>query len=234
MAAVPSTLSALARPPATGGDRKNDAKDARHVAQVALFRHDLRPVVPEDQNTIMRLLTERRDDRVHERTRVLNRLHAVLCDLLPGGAPTGLSADKAAALTKGVRPVTATDNCRRDIARDLPADLRRLDRQVKDDEARMREAVAATRTTLTTQAGLGTVLAAKVLGHIGDVGRFPTEQHFAGYTGSAPPGRLQRQQRPPPARHRWQPRAELGAAHDRRLPDPRRRARAGVPPPQDQ
>ncbi|MGW5624327.1 transposase, partial [Streptomyces olivaceus] len=86
----------------------------------------------------------------------------------------------------------------------------------------MREAVAATRTTLTTLAGLGTVLAAKVLGHIG---RFPTEQHFAGYTGSAPPGRLQRQQRPPPARHRWQPRAELGAAHDRRLPDPRRRAR---------
>ncbi|MEU0471816.1 transposase, partial [Streptomyces olivaceus] len=46
----------------------------------------------------------------------------------------------------------------------------------------MREAVAATRTTLTTLAGLGTVLAAKVLGHIGDVGRFPTEQHFAGYT----------------------------------------------------
>ncbi|MFE7553587.1 transposase [Streptomyces gardneri] len=64
--------------------------------------------------------------------------------------------------------------CRRDVARDLLADLRRMDRQVKDSEAEMREAVGATRTTLTTFPGLGTVLAAKVLGHIGD------------YTGSAP------------------------------------------------
>ncbi|MFF1918919.1 IS110 family transposase [Streptomyces sp. NPDC058239] len=183
---VPSTLSARARLLATGGDRKTDAKDALHVAQVALFRHDLRPVVQKDQTTILRLLTERRDDLVHERTRVLNRLHAVLRDLLPGGAPTGLSADRAAALMKGIRPGTATDNCRRDIARDLLADLRRLDRQVNNNEAEMREAVAATRTTLTTLPGLGTVLAAKVIGHIGDIARFPTEHHFASYTGSAP------------------------------------------------
>jgi transposase len=183
---VPSTLSARARLLATGGDRKTDAKDARHVAQVALFRHDLRPVEPEDQTTILRLLTERHDDLVHERTRVLNRLHAVLRDLLPGGAPTGLSADKAAAAMKAVRPVTATDACRRDIARDLLADLRRLDRQVKDNEAEMRDALAVTRTGLTTLPGLGTVLAAKVIGHVGDVSRFPTEHHFASYTGSAP------------------------------------------------
>lgn len=183
---VPSTLSARARLLATGGDRKTDAADALHVAQVALFRQDLRPVAQEDQTTILRLLTERRDDLVHERTRVLNRLHAVLRDLVPGGAPTGLSADKAATVMKGIRPVTATDACRRDIARDLLADLRRLDRQVKDNEAEMREAVAATHTTLTTLPGLGTVLAAKVIGHIGDVSRFPTEHHFASYTGSAP------------------------------------------------
>ena len=158
---VPSTLSARARVLATGGDRKTDPADALHVAQVALFRHGLRPVVLEDQTTILRLLTERHDDLVHERTRVLNRLHAVLRDLLPGGAPTGLSADKATAAMKAIRPVTATDACRRDIARDLLADLRRLDRQVKDNEAEMRDALAVTRTALTTLPGLGTVLAAK-------------------------------------------------------------------------
>lgn len=183
---VPSTLSARARLLATGGDRKTDPADALHVAQVALFRQDLRPVEPEDQTTILRLLTERHDDLVHERTRVLNRLHAVLRDLVPGGAPTGLSADKAAAIMKSLRPETATDACRRDIARDLLADLRRLDRQVKDNEAEMRDALAATRTTLTVLSGLGTVLAAKVIGHVGDVSRFPTEHHFASYTGSAP------------------------------------------------
>jgi transposase len=51
-------------------------------------------VVKEDQTTILRLLTERRDDLVPERTRVINQLHAVLRDLLPGGAPTRQSADK--------------------------------------------------------------------------------------------------------------------------------------------
>lgn len=50
----------------------------------------------------------------------------------------------------------------------------------------MRDALAATRTMLTTLPGLGTVLAAKVIGHVGDISRFPTEHHFASYTGSAP------------------------------------------------
>ncbi len=183
---VPSTLSARARLLGTGGDRKTDPADALHVAQFALFRQDLRKVTPEDRSTILRLLTERHDDLVNERTRITNRLHAVLRDLLPGGAPTGLSADKAGALMKGLRPVTATDCCRRDIARDLLADLRRLDRQVKANEAQMRDALAAAHTTLTSLPGLGVVLAARILGHIGDVTRFPTEHHFASYTGSAP------------------------------------------------
>jgi len=143
-------------------------------------------VTPEDQTTILRLVTERHDDLVHERTRVLNRLHALLRDLLPGGVPTGLSATKAATAIKTVRPVTATDCCRRDLARDLLADLRRLDRLVTDNQAQMRDALAATATTLTTLPGLGTVLAATILGHVGDITRFPTEHHFASYTGSAP------------------------------------------------
>ncbi|MFF3691388.1 IS110 family transposase [Streptomyces sp. NPDC002187] len=183
---VPSTLSARARLLATGGDRKTDLADALHVAQVALFRTDLRKVTPEDQSTILRLLTERHNDLVNERTRITNRLHAVLRDLLPGGAPTRLSAEKAATLMKGIRPVTATDSCRRDIARDLLADLRRLDRQVRGNEAQMRDALAASRTSLMSLPGLGTVLAAKVLGHIGDISRFPIEHHFASYVGSAP------------------------------------------------
>jgi hypothetical protein len=58
----------------------------------------------------------------------------VLRDLIPGGAPVGLSADKAAALLRTIRPTTATGSCRRDLACDLLADLRRLDRQMKTNE----------------------------------------------------------------------------------------------------
>ncbi|MDH2393286.1 transposase [Streptomyces sp. HNM0663] len=72
------------------------------------------------------------------------------------------------------------------MRRDLLADVCRLDRQIKDYEAEMRDALAATRNTLTALPGLGTVLAAKVIGHVGDVGRFPTVCHFVSDTGSAP------------------------------------------------
>lgn len=40
--------------------------------------------------------------------------------------------------------------------------------------------------TLPTLDGVGTVLAAKLLGHVGDAARFPTAEHFASYTGTAP------------------------------------------------
>ena len=50
----------------------------------------------------LRLLSERRDDLAAERTRTVNRLHALLRDLIPGGAKRNLTADQAAALLRGV------------------------------------------------------------------------------------------------------------------------------------
>jgi transposase len=105
---VPATLAARARLLSVGGGRKTDAADAASVAQVALHCPSLRAVAAEDQTMILRLLAERRDDLAGERTRILNRLHGLLRDLLPGGAPTDLTAAKAAALLRRVRPVTAT------------------------------------------------------------------------------------------------------------------------------
>ena len=183
---VPSTLSARARLLATGGDRRTDPADALHVTQVALFRTDLRKATAENQSTILRLLTERHNDLVNERTRITNRLHAVL---------------RVPAALRRPHPTVGRRSCRTDEGhptaprdrqlpprhrRDRLADLRRLDRQVRDSEAPMRDALAASRSTLTSLPGLGTVLAAKILGHIGDVSHFPARRHFASYTGSAP------------------------------------------------
>jgi hypothetical protein len=64
----------------------------------------------EDQTTSLRLLTERHDDLTGERTRVRNRFHGVLRDLVPGGAAVRLSADKATALGRAVHPSTR-DEC---------------------------------------------------------------------------------------------------------------------------
>jgi transposase len=183
---VPATLASRARLLASGGGRKSDAADAASVAQVALHCSRLRTVTGEDQTTILRLLAERRDDLAGERTRTLNRLHRLLLDLVPGGAPTDLTAAKAAALLRGLRPQTATAACRRQLARDLLGDLRRVDARLADNKVQLREALTATGTTLTQVHGLGVVVAAKLLGHVGDIGRFPSQDHFASYTATAP------------------------------------------------
>lgn len=183
---VPATLAMRARLLSTGGGRKTDPADARSVAHAALHHPNLRVIAAEDQTTILRLLSERRDDLTRERTRTLNRLHQLLRELVPGGAEAGLSADKAADLLRRVRPTTATDACRRDLAKELLADVRHLDTRIKTNEVQMRDALAASGSSLMTLHGIGLVLAAKLVGYVGDITRFPTAAHFASYTGTAP------------------------------------------------
>lgn len=183
---VPSTLAMKVRVLSTGGGRKSDPADAYAVAATALRQTNLRAVAAEDQSTILRLLADRRDDLGQEHARLLNRLHRLLRELIPGGVEQGLSADKAAAALRRVRPATATDTVRRELAKELLADVRRIDVQMKSNEKQTREALAASSSTLQQVRGIGVIFAAKVLGHVGDITRFPNASHFASYTGTAP------------------------------------------------
>jgi hypothetical protein len=124
---VPAQPAARARLLDTGHARKTDPIDAAAVAMVAQHHRRLHPVRAEDDSLVLRLLSERRDDLAGERTRTANRLHALLRDLIPGGAKRNLSADQAAALLRGVQPMTAADAQRKQLSRELVADLRRLD-----------------------------------------------------------------------------------------------------------
>ena len=80
---------------------------------------------------VLRLLSDRRDDLVAERTRTLSRRHVLLAELPPGGATGQLTAARAAALRCRTHPITPVVLERKRIARELLADVRRLDRQVK-------------------------------------------------------------------------------------------------------
>ena len=183
---VPAKLAARARLLGTSSARKTDLADACSVAAAALHHRRLRPVALEGHAVVFRLLSDRRDDLVAERTRILSRLHVLLADLHPGGANRELSASRAAALLRRVRPITVVDVERKRIARELLADVRRLDRQIKTASQAIRQAVCEHGTTLTEVFGVGPVLAAKLLGHAGDITRFPSRDHFASYTGTAP------------------------------------------------
>jgi transposase len=142
---VPATLSARARLLSPGQGRKTDATDAQAIALVAQHNTRLRRVEPEDPTTVIRLVSDHRDDLVREHTSGMNRLHRLLRDLIPGGAKTGLSSRQAAALLRGVRPATATATTRKQLARDLITGLRALESRIK--------ALTDQLTTLVSQSG---------------------------------------------------------------------------------
>ncbi len=128
---------------------------------------------------IRRLLTERREDLVAERTRALNRPHVLLRDLLSDGVDKGLSAEAAANLLRRARPRHAAGRTRKWLASELVRDVRALDRKVASLDERIREEVEASGTTLAEVFGVGSIPAAKIVGIVGDVGRFPNKEHFA-------------------------------------------------------
>lgn len=183
---VPATLAARARLLETGHGNKSDHLDAQSVAAVAQRRSDLHRVTAEDHTAVLRLFSDRRDELNQERRRIINRLHRLLRDLVPGGAPLELSADAAGNTLAKVRPATAVDIQRKAAARELVADIRRLDRALAKNCQQCTEAVAVSGTSLTEVFGISDMLAAKILGHVGNVVRFSTEDRFANYSGTAP------------------------------------------------
>jgi transposase len=184
---VPPKLSARVRVLSSGNARKNDGVDALATALAASGNECLAAVDPEAASEALRLLSERREDLVAERTRALNRLHALLRDLVPGGVARTLSANRAARILRGIRPKGgASARLRRRLASEVLRDIRTLDRKIADLNGRIEAEVEASGTTLTEIFGIGSILAARIIGTVGDVTRFPTKAPFASYSGTAP------------------------------------------------
>lgn len=110
---VPPKLSASARVFATGQGRKTDATDAHSVALVATRMARLRPVVDDEQLAVLRVLVDRRRSLVEDHTRIVSQVHALVLQLIPGGAKRDLSASQAKRLLASVRPRDVAGKTRR-------------------------------------------------------------------------------------------------------------------------
>ncbi len=183
---VASTATARVRELSRGGRRKNDVIDAAAAASVAALHGDANPVAAEDLTTVLVLLDERRGNLTTQRTRLVNQLHALLRDLIPGGAPTRLSAPAASRLLTGVRPAGPVETARKQLARDLVAEIRAADQRLKHLTAEIEQTVAATGSRLSEVDGIGPVITAQLLGRTRRASRFPTAAAFANYAGVAP------------------------------------------------
>ncbi|MGC5258281.1 IS110 family transposase [Gordonia sp. DT218] len=183
---VPSTATARVRQLSRGGRRKNDRIDAAAAACVAFSQGDFRPVAPEGQTGVLRVLDERRVDLVKQNGRLVNQLHALLRELFPGGIGRDFDTEDAAKQLKAFRPETQADAMRKNVALEIVGDLRRIQFQIDDLSTRVKTELAASGTKLMKIHGVGIDTAARILARTGDPTRFANEAAFASYTGTAP------------------------------------------------
>jgi transposase len=183
---VPASLSYRTRKLSGKSGRKTDEHDARSVAITAAHPGRLRTVELKDFSEALGLILDRRRHLVTFRHRTVCRLHALLAEMVPGGAPRRLTPVKAAKMLRSVRPVTPVETERREVAKQLLEDWRWCDRRIPAVESRLHEALQAHGTSLTELFGIGDIGAATILTIVGDVGRFRSAGHFAAYNGTAP------------------------------------------------
>src|SRR4051794_19730456 len=183
---VPATLAARVRLLGTGHSNKNDPNDARSVAVAALRTPRLSRIERADHAWVMKLLAKRNEELGRARNKTACRLHALLCELVPGGISKEISAVRAEQLLATVTPTNPVEAARVALAAEHIDDLRRFDAQMRASKKRIRDAVAASGTTLTDLFGVGPVVACMVIGHTKDVRRFRSRDHYASYTGTAP------------------------------------------------
>ncbi len=183
---VPAKLAARVRLFDTGHNRKTDALDAHSIAVVAVRTRGLRVLKVDGELEALRMLVDRREALTRRRVQTVNRLQALLGELLPGQAKKDITPLQAKAMLASVRPRDIAGKPRRRIAAEELADLITVDATMKKATAELKAIVLARRSRLMDLHGVGPVVAARVLADVGDVTRFADRNRFASWTGTAP------------------------------------------------
>jgi transposase len=182
---VPPKLMALTRKSArTRG--KSDPIDALAVARAYLREPDL-PVASHDEvSRELKLLIDRREDLVGQRTATINRLLWRVHELDPSRAPKPASLDLAK--HRGLLGDWLATQCGlvAELARDELADITRLTEVINTLAKRIGERARAIAPALLAMPGCGELPAAKIIGETAGVARFKSEAAFARHSGVAP------------------------------------------------
>jgi transposase len=165
---------------------KSDPIDAAAVARSVLREPNLPKATPDGPSRDVKLLVDRREDLVDQRTATVNRLLWRIHELDPEREPKQrafLFAVNRRALAEwlGHQPGLVAE-----LASDELADIDRLVETTKQLERRINELVRALAPSLLTLPGCGELTAAKIVGETAGVGRFKNDAGFARFAGVAP------------------------------------------------
>jgi transposase len=183
---VQPKLGSRVRLLSSGKSNKNDPNDALSVAIAALRSPGRTVVTADDHAAVLKVWAKRHRDLARLRCQAACRLHATLCQIIPGGVSKAITTTAAAALLEANPPAGPVAAARHQVAAELAADLRRLDGKLAETRKTITAAVRASGSTVTSIFGVGPIIAATVLGDVADITRFPSADRFAAYNGTAP------------------------------------------------
>jgi transposase len=170
----------------TGHNRKTDALDAHSIAIVAVRTKSLRVLRVDGALEALRILADRREALTRRRVQTVDRLQALLAELLPGQAEKGITALQAKDMLAVVRPRDVAGKTRRRVAGEELSELIAVEAKIKKATAELKGTVLARRSRLMDLHGVGPVVVARILADVGDVSRFADRNRFASWTGTAP------------------------------------------------
>jgi transposase len=170
---------------------KTDAADALAMARLLRAETAFLPTVSlDDVSTALRLLSDHRDNLVAERTRLINQLHAQMLQIDP------CYEEKRGALTSlaGVRSCRDLEvphsegvlRTRLLIVRQLVSQILQLAEAIETVETALTQRVQASETPLIQLCGVGTIIAARLIGELGCVPRVHSAAALAALAGIAP------------------------------------------------
>lgn len=182
---VPTKLMAQTRKSArTRG--KSDPIDAESVARAVLREPGL-PVASHDEvSRELKLLTDRRDVLVAQRTSAINRLRWHMHELDPQRGLTVPSLNARTHQQALHEWLQTLEGIVAELARAELADVIRLSAEISALHTRISERTRQVAPTLLAIAGCAELTAAKLLGEAAGVARFTSEAAFACHAGVAP------------------------------------------------
>jgi len=165
---------------------KSDPIDAAAVARAFLRQPDL-PVASHDEiSRELKLLVDRRDDLVQQRTSTTNRLLWRVHELDPAAAPPARSLRLAKQQNLLMERLSGLEGLVAELARDELSDIIELTLRINALERRIADATATAAPSLLALPGVGALTAAKLVGETAGVARFKSEAAFARHAGIAP------------------------------------------------
>jgi transposase len=181
---VPANLSH--REARRQGHGKSDPIDAVAIARVVARGEVLpKPRVGQTHEEL-KLLSDHFDQLRRLRTQLANRIHKALQVSHPGYdkriGSLGAERHKAAVMNL----LRRDRSVRADLVRRNVKELRRIDAEMKAVKKQMVQILETTDTSLSRQCGIGPVIAARLLGEVGDVGNIRSKAAFARLSGTAP------------------------------------------------